>query len=245
MKQIVLLPMDVNVGRRVVIFKWETHDYSYLTEDWDRSPSSILWAKDGKSLYLVTEETGRIKLFHLPLESRTPTPKLVVSENSLSTLFWAKDDLLLSQSSLTEPSIYQLYNPDSKKLTELRTTWSESSPLSRKSVREFWFKGFDNHPVHGFLHLPENFNRSHRYPLAFLIHGGPQGAWEDSWSTRWNPAVFANAGDGWVVAAINPTGSTGYGQAFTDAIQGNWGTRPCIAYSSEANIHRFRFGGRI
>lgn len=80
--------------------------------------------------------------------------------------------------------------------------------------------------------------------MAFLIHGGPQGAWEDGWSTRWNPAVFANAarnltksddedadpeeGEGWVVAAINPTGSTGYGQNFTDAIQGNWGTIPCM-----------------
>ena len=72
--------------------------------------------------------------------------------------------------------------------------------------------------------------------MAFLIHGGPQGAWEDGWSTRWNPAVFANAArgneddegdDGWVVVAINPTGSTGYGQNFTDAIQGNWGTIPC------------------
>lgn len=78
--------------------------------------------------------------------------------------------------------------------------------------------------------------------MAFLIHGGPQGAWEDGWSTRWNPAVFANAntgekggdnveeesdGMGWVVVAINPTGSTGYGQNFTDAIQGNWGTIPC------------------
>jgi hypothetical protein len=78
--------------------------------------------------------------------------------------------------------------------------------------------------------------------MAFLIHGGPQGAWEDGWSTRWNPAVFANVnagekggdsvkeerdGMGWVVVAINPTGSTGYGQNFTDAIQGNWGTIPC------------------
>ena len=72
--------------------------------------------------------------------------------------------------------------------------------------------------------------------MAFLIHGGPQGAWEDGWSTRWNPAVFANAArggegdeDGWVVVAINPTGSTGYGQNFTDAIQGNWGTLPCTS----------------
>lgn len=56
---------------------------------------------------------------------------------------------------------------------------------------------------------------------AFLIHGGPQSAWDDSWSTRWNPALFA--AQGYFVIAINPTGSTGYGQEFTDAIQGDWG----------------------
>jgi dipeptidyl aminopeptidase/acylaminoacyl peptidase len=92
------------------------------------------------------------------------------------------------------------------------------------------------------MYLPENFDRKRKYSMAFLIHGGPQGAWEDGWSTRWNPAVFANAnlgeeqddnggenkdGMGWVVVAINPTGSTGYGQNFTDTIQGNWGTIPC------------------
>jgi len=60
--------------------------------------------------------------------------------------------------------------------------------------------------------------------LAYFIHGGPQGAWTDSWSTRWNPAIFAE--QGYVVVAVNPTGSTGYGQKFVDAIQGEWGGKP-------------------
>lgn len=218
----------VTVGRRVVVFKLETHEYTYLTEEWDRSPSSILWAQDGKSLYLTVEEHGRIKLFQIPLGEENVDPKEIISDHSLSGVFWAGNDLLLSQTSLTNPSIVKLYNVDKKVLRPLFTAWS-SNPLSRKSVQEFWFDGYEKHPVHGFLHLPESFDRKKKYPLAFLIHGGPQGAWEDSWSTRWNPAVFANAGDGWVVAAINPTGSTGYGQNFADAIQGNWGTRPCAS----------------
>ncbi|KAG8427138.1 putative dipeptidyl-peptidase 5 [Metarhizium acridum] len=68
---------------------------------------------------------------------------------------------------------------------------------------------------------PSNFDPSKKYPLAFLIHGGPQGAWLDEWSTRWNPAIFAE--QGYVVVSPNPTGSTGYGQKHIDAITCNWG----------------------
>jgi len=207
-----------------VVFKWDTHEYTYLTEEWDRSPSSILWSKDGKTLFLTVEEHGRIKLFSLPFTSKPTTPKQLISDHSLTGIYRAdSSNLLLSQTSLTSPYILGLYSPHSK---SLKSVYHQTS-LSQKSVQEFWFKGFNGIKVHGFMYLPESFNKKQKYPMAFLIHGGPQGAWEDSWSTRWNPAVFANAGDGWVVVAINPTGSTGYGQNFTDAIQGNWGTSPC------------------
>jgi len=214
----------LTIGRRVVIFKPETHEYNRVTEDWDRSPSSILWSKDSKTLYLTTEEHGKLKLFELPLHGKSE-PKALVKEHSISAAYWAGKDILISQSSLVEPSLIQLYDTKKDSLQQLYSTWS--SPLSKKSVEEFWYRGHEGHQVHGFLTLPESFDRKKKYPLAFLIHGGPQSAWEDSWSTRWNPAVFANAGEGWIVAAINPTGSTGYGQKFTDAIKGNWGTTPC------------------
>jgi len=71
---------------------------------------------------------------------------------------------------------------------------------------------------------PSTFNPAFKYPLAYIVHGGPQGAWTDGWSTRWNPAVFAE--QGYVVVCPNPTGSTGYGQAFTDAIEKQWGGLP-------------------
>jgi poly(3-hydroxybutyrate) depolymerase len=79
--------------------------------------------------------------------------------------------------------------------------------------------------VMGWVNKPPGFKEGQekKWPLAFLIHGGPQGAWEDSWSTRWNQAMFA--AKGYITVAVNPTGSTGYGQEFTDRIQGNWGSR--------------------
>lgn len=78
--------------------------------------------------------------------------------------------------------------------------------------------------IQAFVTYPQNFDKSKKYPLAYLIHGGPQGSWADSWSTRWNPKVFAD--QGYVVVAPNPTGSTGWGDELTDAIQNNWGTCP-------------------
>ncbi len=97
------------------------------------------------------------------------------------------------------------------------------SQISMQPLEPFWFtSGKDK--VEGFIVKPPNFDASKKYPVKFLIHGGPEGAWDDAWSYRWNPELFA--ADGYVVVMINFTGSTGYGQKFTEAIQGDWGGRP-------------------
>jgi dipeptidyl aminopeptidase/acylaminoacyl peptidase len=94
----------------------------------------------------------------------------------------------------------------------------------------FWFTGSHNDKVEGFLVKPPNFDASKKYPVKFLIHGGPQGAWGDDWSYRWNPELFAAPtsamSSGYVVIMINFHGSTGYGQKFIDAINGDWGGAP-------------------
>jgi len=197
----------------------------YLTEDWDLSPSSIIWNHDDTLLYLLVQEHGRVKLFEVALRTSL-TPRPLISEHSLSAVFRAGTDLFITQSSLIEPQIVQIYDTGLRALHPLFRL-SPATPLTANSVQEFWFEGFQGQDVHGFLHLPESFDETKKYPLALLIHGGPQGAWEDAWSLRWNSAVFANAGDGWVIALINPTGSTGYGQKFQDAVRGNWATKPC------------------
>lgn len=96
--------------------------------------------------------------------------------------------------------------------------------LSSSQVSSFWYHGANSRSVHALMIVPSSFDRTKKYPLAYLIHGGPQGAWNDQWSTRWNAALFAETG--YVVVMPNPTGSTGYGQPFTDAIAGNWGGDP-------------------
>jgi dipeptidyl aminopeptidase/acylaminoacyl peptidase len=93
-------------------------------------------------------------------------------------------------------------------------------------MEPFWFSGANGTKVEGFLIKPPNFDPSRKYPVKFLIHGGPQGAWGDAWSFRWNPELFA--ADGYVVVMVNPRGSAGYGQKFLEEVSGDWGGRPYI-----------------
>lgn len=96
--------------------------------------------------------------------------------------------------------------------------------LDAQAMDGFWFPSTDGTKIQGFIIRPPNFDPAKKYPLKFLIHGGPQGAWGDGWSYRWNPELFA--ANGYVVVMINPRGSTGYGQKFVEAVSGDWGGKP-------------------
>jgi len=100
------------------------------------------------------------------------------------------------------------------------------SQLDLSQMDSFWFTSIGDVKVQGFMIRPPGFDAHKKYPVKFLIHGGPQGAWGDSWSYRWNAELFA--ANGYVVVMINPGGSTGYGQAFVDRVNGDWGGRPYI-----------------
>lgn len=101
---------------------------------------------------------------------------------------------------------------------------ASSASVHISGMEPFWFPSTDQTKVQGFIIRPPNFDPTKKYPLKFLIHGGPQGAWGDAWSYRWNPELFA--ANGYVVVMINPRGSTGYGQKFIDGVNGNWGGQP-------------------
>jgi dipeptidyl aminopeptidase/acylaminoacyl peptidase len=96
--------------------------------------------------------------------------------------------------------------------------------LELPPMESFWFSASDRTDVKGFLIKPPDFDPAKKYPVKFLIHGGPQGAWGDSWSYRWNPELFA--ANGYVVVMIDPRGSTGFGQTFVDGVNGDWGGKP-------------------
>lgn len=161
-------------------------------------------------------------------------------------------DVFITSSSLLDNSLYSLVplssrskstdtytlpiddRPFDSKPDALTTKYISSNTrsgskfgLSHRQVDEIhWPGAAPDTSVHAWVVKPSTFSSDKKYPLAYLIHGGPQGAWTDAWSTRWNPAVFAE--QGYVVICPNPTGSTSYGQDFVDAIQGQWGGLPYL-----------------
>lgn len=202
---------------------------------WDRSPSSISWTADGKGILAIAEDVGHARLYLIAPGQYSPLS--LTKAGSVGEFVPLQDAgrIFFSGSSLIDNSYYGIVEVRSKGPETISSTiWSHSNSsegskfgLKTKQVSSIWTPASNpkvTKKIHSWVLKPSNFDSSKRYPVAFLIHGGPQGAWGDSWSTRWNPAVFAE--QGFIVVAPNITGSTGYGQAFTDAINRNWGGDP-------------------
>jgi dipeptidyl aminopeptidase/acylaminoacyl peptidase len=201
---------------------------------WDRSPTSLKWSLDGKVLLMEAEDLGRGCLFALDLDLEAPGPEWRPRQLThsgyiidLAPLSANSNLFLVSSNSLVDSSTYTIVDPSGQSEPKLLSSHSQNGSmfgLSPEQVSSVWWKGANDHPVHAWMMRPSFFRADQKYPLAYLIHGGPQGAWNDQWSTRWNPAVFAE--QGYVVICPNPTGSTGYGQTFTDGIRNEWGGLP-------------------
>lgn len=215
------------------IFIYADGKISSLVPNWDRSPSKVSWSLDGDYLYLTAEEYGRVKLFILPSNPNKikgdPTPILERS-GSVTDFFplGKSENILITSTSIISPTFFSIFDANTKTesiIFDPKASFSTgSATLKRSQIEDIWVTRDDGVKIHSWVVKPSFYKEGEKYPLAFLIHGGPQGAWLDSWSTRWNPAVFAE--QGYIVIAVNPTGSTGYGQKFTDAIQNNWGGTP-------------------
>ncbi|KAG0286873.1 putative dipeptidyl-peptidase 5 [Linnemannia gamsii] len=197
-----------------------------VAKDWNRSPSSILFDSKDETIFVTAEDKGRVKIFQIDLE--TETVEAIVSEHAQSGLNLIDDNTILySTASLTTPN--DLFTVDVKSKAIQRRTHVHADTLANVHLskpEDVNFKGDEGRDIHGFLLKPIGFDPSKKYPLAFIVHGGPQSAFNDNWNTRWNPNIFASAG--FVTVFLNPTGSTGYGQELTDAINKNWGGSPYI-----------------
>ncbi len=210
--------------QRVALYDRATGKSRVLTEVWDRSPDSVVWSGDGRRLYVTAEDTARKKIFSVEVASGR-VGVIVGDHYNTGVVVTSRGRLVFGQDSLTSPvEIYSCRQDgsDLRVLTRVNADRLAAAAMSRPE--DFWFKGADEEKVHGWILKPVGWRAGSRYPVAFLVHGGPQGAWEDHFHYRWNPQVYAGAG--YVTVAINFHGSTGFGQAFTDAIRQNWGSRP-------------------
>jgi dipeptidyl aminopeptidase/acylaminoacyl peptidase len=210
--------------RRVMLLNLAKGQTRALTESWDRSAESVAWSPDGKRLFVAAEESARRKIFAVDAASGRVTA--VVGDHYNTDVAVAPPGrLVYAQDSLLSPAeIFssRFDGSDARALT--RVNAERVRALEMSQPEEFWFKGAGDDRVHAWILKPAGFQEGRKYPVAFLIHGGPQGAWEDHFHYRWNPQAYAGAG--YVTIAVNFHGSTGFGQAFTDAIRKNWGGAP-------------------
>jgi len=196
-----------------------------IAPDWDRSPSSITPSPDGRALYVAAQDTGEYPLFTVDIASGKATR--LVDGGSVSSFEVAGDSLVFSRNAIDTGDVIYAASLDGKGQRAITPTAAERLPgVDFGAFEQFSFKGADDATVHGYVVKPWNFEEGREYPVAFLIHGGPQGSFGNGWSYRWNPQTYA--GQGYAVVMIDFHGSTGYGQDFTDAITGNWGDAPLV-----------------
>ena len=227
----------------LVIYDRKSGEIKNLTENFDRWVGSFVWATDSKMIYLAAEEEGQAPIFQVDIQG-TGVFEMVVGHNDDLSITPDGKTLLFTRMSIKAPNeIYgvrvadiraqkigaglmndeALLNPwMGKQLSHLND--AVLAQVSMQPLEPFLFTGAGKTKVEGFILKPPDFDPSKKYPVEFIIHGGPQTMWGNLWSYRWNFELFA--ANGYVVVLINPRGSTGYGQQFIDEISGDWGGKP-------------------
>ena len=212
---------------RLVICNRKTGQITNLTENLDRWVEAVAWAPDSRSIYITSEDKGEIPIYRIDIDKPNQIQEVLRGANDELQVAGDGNTLVFSRMSVRAPNeIYRLEigSKEPVQLTHLNDP--VLSHIEMPAMDSFWFTGDAATKVQGFIIKPPDFNARRRYPVKFLIHGGPQGQWGDEWSYRWNAELFA--ADGYVVVMINPRGSTGYGQKFIDEINGNWGGKPYV-----------------
>ncbi|KAK1972380.1 prolyl oligopeptidase [Colletotrichum sublineola] len=193
-------------------------------------PQRFEFAGDSDAILLLTEDCGRVKLSHLELRPHAEATPLV--QTGVVTAFYplteaTHDRILVTSNSMVDSSLWQIVDISmntAPRVVSSATKHGAKYGLSHRMVSEFWYEGENDTVVHSFIIKPTNFDETKKYPWVLMPHGGPVASWLDSWSTRWNMALWAQ--QGYVVVAPNIAGSTGYGTEFTARIYKSWGGAP-------------------
>jgi dipeptidyl aminopeptidase/acylaminoacyl peptidase len=216
-----------------------------LTEKFDRFVGSFIWKSDSSLIIFAAEDRGGSTFCTASPEGKLSYPPELFAPTSTKNgtpfhyddLVYSGDNLFFGLARIDAPTeIWQINGrvgesyaqPGGVKMAGV-THMNDAmlSQINMQPLESFTFKGANGDEVQGFMVKPPGFDPNKKYPLKFLIHGGPQGAWGNEWTYRWNAELFAATGN-YVVVMINFHGSTGYGQKFTDSISGDWGGKPYV-----------------
>lgn len=211
---------------RLMVLDRATGKTTNLTESLDRWVESFTWSPDSTRLFFTTEDRGRTGL-QMISATGGGIRSIVSGQSSLDDVQFTSDGrtMIYTEESGSRP--LEIFRATSGGGAGVALTHINDALLANANLtplEELWVDASDKSRVHSFITKPPNFTPTRKYPVVFLIHGGPEGAWGESWTYRWNAQVFASAG--FVVVQPNPRGSTGYGQKFIDDINGDWGGKP-------------------
>jgi dipeptidyl aminopeptidase/acylaminoacyl peptidase len=207
----------------LVLLDLKTGGQRPLTQSWDRSIASFAWSADGKTLFATTDHLGQRPLW--AIDAATGRAAAITGDGEVEAFGVGPRQVVYTHSSLGSPP--DLYTVGLAGGAEQRLTHLNQATLAHRKLsdyEQFNFPGWNGENVFGYLVKPADFKRDKKYPVALVVHGGPQGSLANLWHWRWNAQVLAGAG--YAVVMIDFHGSTGYGQAFTDSISGDWGGKP-------------------
>ncbi len=208
---------------RIVLRAWPGGQERVLTEAWDRSPEEIAWSPDGRSLWATAANLGQRSLF--AIDAARGAPRVVVGEGDVHSPAPSGEGVVYSLSHLKWPAELHWVRADGAKARALTRLNAQRVAAARMGdFEQFTFAGHGGETVYAYVVKPADFDPARTYPVAFLIHGGPQGSFGNTFHYRWNPQAYAGAG--YAAVMVDFHGSVGYGQAFTDSIRGDWGGKP-------------------
>ena len=219
--------------QRLILYNRKTKTLKNISENLDISIGQIVWAEDSKSIFYTAANKIYNSVYNINIE--TGENRILIKKMNVSGLNVINNKLFFKAQKSTQP--YEIFKADRngeniKQLTSINAALL--AKLKMNDVETFWSKGEDGTPIQSILVKPPFFDAKKKYPMIFLIHGGPQGHWTDDFHYRWNLQMFAS--EGYVVVATNPRGSVGYGQDFTDAVSKDWGGKP---FSDLMNAYDF------
>lgn len=207
----------------IMIYDRKDQTHRNITADFDNYAGELMWGPKSKYIYFSSIEHGMSKIYRVDVNAAKVDS--ILGDAAYEDLGISPDGkfLICTRSVSNEPSELWRYDLGTKKLTRLtHFTDDITSELTMHRATDFWFPGFNGDSIHGLLTKPPDFDPSKKYPLVLLIHGGPQWCWLGDFNYYgWNTQL--TAAQGYVVAQIDPHGSSGYGLKFKEHVSGNWG----------------------
>ena len=226
---------------RLMLFDRQNKLTHELLPTFDRWVDEFVWTPASDGFFLAAAYGGGENVFAASLAGNNGNVSLGILQGQGDIgdikLTSSGTRLVGTRMTATQPSEVFVLDLTYPNAAHMKSEWGGEESISHQNdtvinslslseIQSFHFSGAEGTDVNGFIVKPPNFDSSKKYPVKFLIHGGPQGAWGDAWSYRWNPELMAASG--YVVVMVNPRGSTGYGQAFIDGVNGDWGGKAYV-----------------